>query len=308
VPGDDLSSIPGLQDKHVRVLARQQVSDLRGLVHADQRVIYRAMQNPRPRPTLEQIARWQEEARNMLQRAVTEPSDWHSAASFVLVFSQRQAGDAWERRIEAERTEVEPEQDPRVWSGWDCEPVCDWMLGQLDQADHSEPGPEPLAPEAADAPPSSAEEPAGAAASATPAVPAGAAGPPAAERPASRAQLHIESAAIIDATGPADVVASDNVVADPPTKLVAPVRVVFTVSGARPGTRLQAVTRIMRPDGPGWNPQDPVTVGDSGQAEFDLTAVPAGDHEMSLIAWAPDATARPVSLRLPKVTIRTGQS
>jgi hypothetical protein len=331
VPGDDLSSIPGLQDKHVRVLARQQVTDLRGLVHADQRVIYRAMQNLRPRPTLEQIARWQEEARSMLRQAVTDPSDWHTAASFVLVFSQRQAGDTWERRIEAERTEVEPEQDPQVWSGWDCEAVCGWMLGQLDQADHSEADPQPTAEEAADAPASfadapapSVEEPAPSVDAPAPSVdapapsvdapapsaeePAGAAVSATAKWPAGRAQLHIDRAAIIDAAGPADMVAADSVVANPPTKLVAPVRVVFTVSGARPGTRLQAVTRIICPDGLGWNPQDPVTVGDSGQAEFDLTAVPAGDHEMSLIAWAPDATARPVSLRLPKVTIRTGQS
>ena len=41
-----------------------------------------------------------------------------------------------------------------------------------------------------------------------------------------------------------------------------------------------------------------------GQAEFDLALVPAGDHELALIAWAPDATARPVSVRLPRVTIR----
>ena len=92
--------------------------------------------------------------------------------------------------------------------------------------------------------------------------------------------------------------------ADPRTDLVAPVRVVFAVSGAPPGARLLAVTRIQRPDGPGWNPQDPVVLPGPGRAEFDLARVPAGDHEMSLIAWAPDATAKPVSVRLPKVTIR----
>jgi hypothetical protein len=41
----------------------------------------------------------------------------------------------------------------------------------------------------------------------------------------------------------------------------------------------------------------------SGQAEFDLSPVPAGDHAMSLIAWAPDASAKPVSVRLPRITI-----
>lgn len=44
----------------------------------------------------------------------------------------------------------------------------------------------------------------------------------------------------------------------------------------------------------------------SGEAEFDLSDVPAGGHEMSLIAWAPDASAKPVSLRLPPMTIRPG--
>jgi hypothetical protein len=80
--------------------------------------------------------------------------------------------------------------------------------------------------------------------------------------------------------------------------------VVFAVSGAPPGTRLRAVTRIQRSDGPGWSPRDPVVLPGSGQAEFDLALVPAGDHEMSLFAWAPDATAKPVSVRLPRVTIR----
>ena len=64
------------------------------------------------------------------------------------------------------------------------------------------------------------------------------------------------------------------------------------------------MTRIQRPDGPGWNPRDPVILPDSGEAEFDLSEVPAGDHELSLIAWAPDASAKPVSVRLPRITIQ----
>ena len=66
------------------------------------------------------------------------------------------------------------------------------------------------------------------------------------------------------------------------------------------------MTRILRPYGPGWNPQDPVILPRSRQAEFDLSGVPAGQYEMSLIAWAPDATAKPVSVRLPALTIRSG--
>jgi hypothetical protein len=279
VPSDDLSSILGLEDKHLRALARQNVTDLAGLADADRQAIYRAMANLRPRPTLEQISRWQDDARNMLPEPETGASDWHPAASFVVVFSQRRAGDTWERRTEAERTEVEPEQNLRIWSGWDCEPICAWMLGQLD-ADTAQPPSEPPREAAAEPP---AEEPA-----------------------AGRAQLTIDSAAIIDAVGRADVVTAGALAADPPRELVAPVRVVLTVSGARPGTQVQAVTRILRPDDFGWNPQDPVVLPDSGQAEFDLSGVPAGQHELALIAWAADAAANLVSVSLPRMTIRPG--
>jgi hypothetical protein len=280
VPSDDLSSIPGLEDKHLRALARQNVTNLAGLADADRQAIYRAMANLRPRPTLEQISRWQDDARNMLPEPETGSSDWHPAASFVVVFSQRRAGDTWERRTEAERTEVEPEQNPQIWSGWDCEPICAWILGQLDQADPAQPPSEP--------PPEAAAE------------------PPAAEPAAGRAQLTIDSATIIDAAGRADVVTAGALAADPPRELVAPVRVVLTVSGARPGTQVQAVARILRPDDFGWNPQDPVVVPDSGQAGFDLSGVPAGEHELALIAWAPDATANLVSVSVPRIIIRPG--
>ena len=280
MPSDDLSSIPGLEDKHLRALTRQNVTDLRGLADADRQAIYRAMASLRPRPSLEQISRWQDDARNMLPEPETGASDWHPAASFVVVFSQRRAGDGWERRIEAERTEVEPEQNLQTWSGWDCEPLCAWMLGQLDQSGTAQPPSEP--------PPEAATE------------------PPAAEPAAGRAQLTIDSATIIDAEGRVDVVTAGALAADPRRELVAPVRVVLTVSGARPGTQVQAVTRILRPDDFGWNPQDPVVVPDSGRAEFDLSAVPAGEHELALIAWAPDATTNLVSVSVPRMTIRPG--
>ena len=146
---DELSSIEGLADKHVRALARQEVTDLRTLVQADQRAIYRAMANLRPRPTLEQISRWQDEARSRLG----ETQQWQTAASFVVVFSRRRAGGAWERRVEAEQTEIEPERHPEVWSGWECQPVCAWMLGQL-------PGPAPSAPPEPPAPSAPPEPPA----------------------------------------------------------------------------------------------------------------------------------------------------
>jgi hypothetical protein len=156
---DDLSSIEGLADKHVRALARQHVTDLRGLVQADPEAIYRAMANLRPRPAREQIARWQDDARNKL--ATPAASEWQTAASFVVVYSQRKEGDTWERRVEAERTEVEPERTMQVWSGWDAAPVCEWMRGQLDQA--ADAGAQPAEEPPTEEPPTeepAAEEPA----------------------------------------------------------------------------------------------------------------------------------------------------
>jgi hypothetical protein len=292
VPSDDLTSVPGLEDKHLRVLARQHITDLRALTHADRRAIYQAMRNLRPRPTLEQISRWQDDARTKLEETATDTSEWHAAASFVVVFNQRHLGGTRERRVEVERTEVEPERNLQIWSGWDCAPICGWMLGQLRQADSAEGGSERSA---ADRTASGPAQPAGKPA-------AGRAG----GRAGGRAQLRIDSAAIFDAVRRADVLMGGALVADPPTELVAPVRVVLTVRGARPGTRVQAVARILRREGPGWNPQDPIDVPGSGEAEFDLSGVPAGGHEMSLIAWAPDASAKPVSVRLPPVMIRSG--
>jgi hypothetical protein len=291
---DGLSSIEGLADKHRRVLDRHHVTDLRGLVQADRRVIYRAMANLRPRPTLELISRWQDEARSMLDEFVTDTSDWHTAASFVIIFGQRHHEGAWERRVEAERTEVEPERHPQLWPGWDCVPVCAWMTGQLDQPRDAE----PLPPAKAESlPPAEAE-------SLLPAEEPGSVLPPVLPPAAVRPRLRIESATLIDAAGSTDVVKAGEPAVDPRTELTAPVRVVLTVCGARPGTPVQAVTRIQRPNATGWNPQAPVVLPDSGQAGFDLSQVPAGDHALSLIAWAPDASARPVSVHLPQITIR----
>jgi len=319
---DGLSSIEGLADKHQRVLARHHVTDLRSLIQADRRVIHRAMANLRPRPTLELVSRWQDDARSMLDEAVTDTSDWHTVASFVVVFGQRQRNGAWERRVEVEQTEVEPERNPQLWSGWDCTPVCAWLTSQLDQPSTPEParpapgparlaalGPARLAaPEPAR---SAAPEPALPVEAASP-LPAEAAPPEPASEPGpapqpavGRPSLHIDSAILIDAAGGSDVVKAGEPAAGPRTELTAPVRVALTVSGAQPGTRLQAVARIQRPDAPGWNPAAPVVLPASGQAELDLSLVPAGDHAISLIAWAPDASAKPVSVRLPRITIHT---
>ena len=69
-----------------------------------------------------------------LSETAPDLAEWQTTASFVVVFSQRRTGGIWERRIEAERTEVEPERATEVWPGWQAAPLYAWMAGQLGQA------------------------------------------------------------------------------------------------------------------------------------------------------------------------------
>jgi len=95
-------------------------------------------------------------------------------------------------------------------------------------------------------------------------------------------------------------------VANPPAELVAPALVVFTVSGARRGTEVLAAARLRGHGEPGRNVADPEAVPASGRAEFGLSQVAADQLEMTLLAWAPDCTARHVSVSLPAMKISPG--
>jgi hypothetical protein len=333
VVADELSSIPDIQDKHRRVLAGElKITTFRALARADRRDIHRAMRNLRPRPTLEQIARWQDHARSRLSEAADQ-SDWHPAASFAVVFAQRQTTDGeWERRIEVERTEVEPEQEGRTWPEWDCRETCGWMRGQLGLADA--PPPEVQPPAQPGTGKRGAGGPAPRGAGARPARPGDAepAAPPAA-RARGRGELRIGSVTVIDpgrqvgrmAAGaggapPVDVVTAgaggaprvDVVTAGapaqaPPTAPAGPLRVEITIGGGRRGQEIHAVARVLPHGGPGWNPQDPVVIRGAGAASFDLSRLPEGRHEVALIAWAPDGSVAPTAVRLPELTIQPRQ-
>jgi hypothetical protein len=287
VLGDELDSIPGLAENHRRVLASKAgITSLQALADADQRAVYTALASIRPRPSLARIAAWQNEARSRLGDAANDRSAWQTAASFAVIFAQRQVDGRWERRLEAEQTEVEPAPEPRKWANWDCGPLCDWMRGQLglaaDEAGVADPA------EAAAEP--AAVEPAEHAA-------AGGGAP-------ERARLRIDSVTITDAAHDVDLINAGDLVTAQPGDLRSPIRMRFTVHGGRAGQQLRAAVWFRRPDGPGWSPQDPVTVPASGQAEFDLSAVPAGGHDVRLLAWATDPGARLAAVSLPRLTFR----
>jgi hypothetical protein len=342
VVADELSSIPDIQDRHRRVLAGElKITTFRALARADRRDIHRAMRNLRPRPTLEQIARWQDHARSGLSEAADQ-SDWHPAASFAVVFAQRQAKDGeWERRIEVERTEVEPEQEGRTWPEWDCREICGWMRGQLGLADVPPPEVQPAVQPGTGKRAAAGPAPRGA--GARPARPGDAEPAP---RARERGELRIGSVTIIDpgsqvgrmtagaggappvdvvtagARGaasadivtsgaggapPADVAAAGAAAQAPPAAPAGPLRVEITVGGARRGQEIHAVARVLPRGAPGWNPQDPVVIKGAGAASFDLSRLPEGRHEVALIAWAPDGSMAPATVRLPGITIQPRQ-
>jgi hypothetical protein len=322
VVADELSSIPDIQDKHRRVLAGElKITTFRALARADRRDIHRAMRNLRPRPTLEQIARWQDHARSRLSEAADQ-SDWHPAASFAVVFAQRQAKDGeWERRIEVERTEVEPEQEGRTWPEWDCREICGWMRGQLGLADVPPPEVQPAEQPGTGKRAAAGPAPRGAGVRPTQPGDAEPAAPPAA-RARGRGELRIGSVTVIDpgsqvgrmAAGAGGAPAVDVVSAGsagaaqaPPAAPAGPLRVEITVGGARRGQEIHAVARVLPRGAPGWNPQDPVVIKGTGAASFDLSRLPEGRHEVALIAWAPDGSMAPAAVRLPEITIRPRQ-
>ena len=285
MPDGDLGSISGLQEGHQRALASKLgISSLRALADADQRAIYGALANLRPRPSLARIAQWQADAGNELADAEVDQPDWQTTASFAVVFAQRQVGAGWEYRLEAERTEVEPAAESRQWPDWNCEPLSAWMLGQVRRAaDQSCSG---AGPAVQDEPQEA--KPAATAASAHP----------------ERAELRFESATIIDAEREQDLIRAGAVVAAPAEDLSAPVRLRLTVTGGRSGQHLRAGVWFRRPAEPGWSPHDPVIVSPEGQAEFDLSPVPSGSHDIRLLAWATDAGASLAAMTLPTLTVR----
>jgi hypothetical protein len=187
--------------------------------------------------------------------------------------------------LEAEQTEVDPEPAHQEWPGWDCEPLCDWMRGQL-------------------GPPADQAEPAAGTASnvggSFPGEPAASAGPARADR----ADLRIESAVVTDATGERVLITAGDLTRIPPEDLMPPVRLSLTVRRGRAGQQVQAATWFLRRPEPGWSPGGPVTISRSGRAEFDLSSVPPGEHQVRLLAWATDAGATLAAVTLPALTFR----
>lgn len=279
---DDLTAIPGLEERHRRALAlRLGITTYNTLAQADPQEIFEATSRNRPRPTQDEIREWQDQARRRLGQEAAEAPGWDRTASFVLSFEQRQVQGVTERRLVAEQTELEPEQPTTTWPGWDFGGLGDWLHERLAGAG---PTPEEQAPEPADAPPGAEQEP----------VP-------------GRAELRLDSVAVVDSSGRVEAVSGGR-----PTGLDLegrlPARMEIRVTGGAPGSELRVALRFREPGRPRWSPQAPITTRSHSTADLELSEAAVGRHYARVVAWAPDGSAEPTGVDLGDLTIRPVES
>lgn len=268
---DDLTTIQGLGTRHRQVLIEKlQVTNYEELASADPEAIFEAMVRIRPRPTLQRIRLWKEQARRLRGQAVVEDPGWERAATFVLSFEQRQVESSQERRLVIQQTELELEQPWSSWPDWDCSAICDWLRQRVG-------GSKPVGP--VDAP------------------------EPADERTAGAGQLQIVHAAVVDLTERREAVAEGRSTGQS-LECTIPCRLEVAVAGVPPDREVRVALRFRRVGQAGWSPLEPATLAPHGRVELELPDAVAGRHAARLVAWVPDGSTPPTAVDLPELTIR----
>jgi hypothetical protein len=289
MPINELSDISGLDDKQRAVLAQKlEITTCYELIMADRQRIIDAFGRRTIRPTLEDVAVWQDEARRMSASSVDASvsamasSEWEQVAMFVVAFEELRSGDATERQIVAEQTEIESEHGPRPrseWSGWGaCDAACRWMLERVGMPAASTP-PEP--------------------AQITSVAEVGAAR----NRPAgTRSKIDIERANLADSSGDIELVAGSRPVPQDRLVWAQPAHLLVTLGGAPTGPGTAVVLQLVQADGQKQN-----IVGhldDVGHvAEIELSGLADGEYKPTVVAWTPDGSSLPRVVKLPTVVV-----
>jgi hypothetical protein len=280
-----LASIPDLQENYQHALEENLgIISIRALAEAEEDVLYKHLR--RTRATRTQIASWQDAARRKLSETVTEKPDWHDVARFAVNLTRRRVNGKWERWLIVEQAERGPEAPHREWPSWDSTALGPWMRSQLG------PPEDQVEPEAGAV--SSISTASGA--EAATAVPAEAGTKP-----------RIDSATLTDAVHELRLIRDGDLIGESGKALTPPVRLELTVSGARSGRQVWAAVWFPRQAEMGWSPHDPVVVPSSGQAEFDLSSVPPGEHMVRLLTWASSPGATLAGVTLPKLSFRPAE-
>jgi len=308
MPADDLSGISGLDDRRRAVLAdKLGITTRYELIMTDRPRIADAFGRRTIRPTLEDVAVWQDEARRMraasIEAAVSDAAaaGWEPAATFVVAFEERRRGDALERRIVAEQNEVEPDassQQRSEWPEWTCDDACRWMLESVAvPASADMPAPAQIAfPAEASAPETGAAE---TGASETGASETGAAAAPAA---GIRPKLDVERVDLADSSGGAELVTGSSPV--PGARLVwtQPARLLVTLGGGQAGSGASVVLQLVQAGGQKQNIAG--HLDETGRvAEVELSGLADGEYTPTIVARTPDASFLPRIVKLPAVDV-----
>lgn len=268
---DDLTAIQGLGTRHRRVLAEKlRVTTYQELASADPEAIFEAMARIRPRPTLQRIRLWKEQAKRLGDQAVVESPGWDRAATFVLSFEQRQVEESHERRLVVQQTELELEQPWSSWPDWDCSGICDWLRQRVGER-------KPVGP--VDAP------------------------EPAEAQTAGTGHLQIVHAAVVGLTERKEAVAEGRSTGQS-LECTIPCRLEVAVAGVPPDREVRVALRFRRVGQASWSPLEPATVPPHGPVQLELPDAVAGRHAARLVAWAPDGSTAPTAVDLPELTIR----
>jgi len=297
MPVNDLSGISGLDDRRRAVLAQKlEITNCYELIMADRQRIVDAFGRRTIRPTLEEVAVWQDEARRIQASSIDASvsaiaaSGWEPAATFVVAFEERGRGDALERRVVAEQTEIEPEASPQQqsqWPGWTCDDACRWMLERVGVL-------------AASAPPDPAQITSVAEAGAAEARAAGTRSTVDAAR--TRSKIDIERASLADSRGDIELVAGSRPLPQDRLDWAQPARLFVALGGAPTGPGTSVVLQLARAGG-----QKQSIAGhldDVGRvAEIELSGLSDGEYKPAIVAWTRDGSSLPRVVKLPTVEV-----
>jgi len=295
MPINELSGLSGLDDKQRAVLEQKlEITTCYELIMADRQQIVNAFGRRTIRPTLEDVAVWQDEARRTRASSVDASgsamasSEWEPVAMFVVAFEELRSGDTTDQRIVVEQTDIESEAGPRHrsrWSGWACDDACRWMLERVGVPVASTP-PEPAQITSVTKVSAARNRP---------------------ER--THSKIVIERANLADSSGDIELVAGSRLV--PQNRLVwaQPMHLRVTLGGPPTGPGTAVVLQLVQADGQKQN-----IVGhldDVGHvAEIDLSGIADGEYKPTVVAWTPDGSSLPRVVKLPAVVVAsaTGQS
>lgn len=278
----DLSAVAELEARHLNVLhAKLGITTPEALMRADRRVVHSSMSRVRPRPTLEDVSRWQDRARDLVPPGptVTEPG-WDQVAAFVV--SYEESGS--DRRVVVAQAEHVAPEPITVLDGWEVNSEATaWMMGHVAAAQADTPQTD--TPAAEDAPPTPEPSP-------SPDGPRARVAPP---------PLQFRDVRVGSATG-------GTVTVDPagaPSTVASPQWVELDVAGPGPSVPVQVAVRVMRSGRAGLTVAQQSARATAQRLEggdpvrLSLARLPSGRNRAVLVAWTEHGEASPCILELP---------